>query len=104
MIVMRFTRVSAVLAATILLLCLSGCKGAEGRYVGKRGQVVELNRDMTFDASIGNIKIHGTYKIEGSEITLTPNDKKLPPRTGKIMGDQLTNSKGVILKRERHIF
>ena len=96
----KFILMFVFFAAFMSILYLTGCGGIEGKYVGEKGQVIEIKKDNTFIASMDNVKIEGTYEIEGDEITLIPTDKKLPPKKGKIKGDQLINSKGEILIRK----
>jgi uncharacterized lipoprotein YehR (DUF1307 family) len=88
------------LTSLISIINLTGCGGIEGKYVGERGQVIEIKDDGTFVASMDNVRIEGTYEINGDEITLIPSDKKLPLKKGKIKEDQLIDSKGEILNRK----
>jgi len=96
----KFLLIFVFFGAFMSFLFLTGCGGIEGEYVGQRGQVIEIKKDNTFIASMDNVKIEGTYKIEGDEITLIPTDKKLSPKKGKVKGDQLISSKGEILIRK----
>jgi hypothetical protein len=97
---MKFIVIFVSLMPLLSIPCLTGCGGIEGKYVGEKGQVVEIKYDNTFVASMDNVEIKGTVEIDGDEITLIPTDKKLSPKKGKIKGDQLINSKGEILKRK----
>ena len=97
---MKFVPIVVCLMPLLSILCLTGCGGIEGKYVGEKGQVIEIKYDNTFVASMDNVRIEGTVEIDGDEITLIPTDTKLPPKKGKIKGDQLIDSKGEILKRK----
>ena len=88
----------------LVLLMISGCSDAQnsvyGKYTetGSENQLI-LNEDGTFLSKEGAQEMHGTYEVNGTELTLKLGSGRAA--TGSINEDgSLTDPSGAIMTKQ----
>lgn len=96
--IMALVVVAVVVAGGVILYLQLNKSAVSGKYMetGSTTAYTQLNSDGTFSVTDQGQTISGTYKVDGTSITLTPTRPAgLPTSSGTIQGDTLTDPDGV---------
>jgi len=87
----------SVAIIAFMTLCLTSCSTSSvyGKYVYNQNPAdyTELKPDKTFFVQQSNMSVHGTFKIDGTNLTLNPSSGGV--WRGSINGNTLIDSEGM---------